>query len=182
MGTLQIPWILRDVGEGARRKPGKGWGVGRGVCAFRPGAETRRLPEARWSGPPPAPPGRCQPGPPGHPAHLLPKVPLAGEGAAGGPTGWGRARRRTPGLADAARAHWPQTRHSLFTMVAAQSDRPRRPLLPKEPRGGAEAQEEEEAGKRRGRRRCPNTLRGLRATPAAGSPDPAAHGPSSAPS
>lgn len=79
-------------------------GVGRGergVCAFRPGAKTRRLPEARWNGDP-ASPARALPsraaGPPGSPGP--PKVPLTSEGAAGGPTGWGPGGgpgRRTPG-------------------------------------------------------------------------------------
>lgn len=50
-------------------------------------------------------------------------------------------------------------------------------FLPKEPRGGAEAQEEEEAGKRRGGAASQTLSGGLCATPAAGSPDPAAHGP-----
>ena len=69
-------------------------------------------------------PARGSPGPP--------KVPLRSEGAAGGPTGGAGAGPGAgrPAPADAARAQWPPARHSLFTMVAAQSARPRRPLPP----------------------------------------------------
>lgn len=143
-GTLSLQQVTNKqnepfngfmVSEAARRQPLGSEGLPRAVVPGLRGP--RRLLGARVRGTAPSSPeGAASRGRPPPRAHLAPSkgaAPGRGRGRrAGAETARGRdpAPRAAPPRDDAAPADSPACCHSLLTMVAAQSNKPGRPLPP----------------------------------------------------